>query len=139
MKAQVTVLLPLVPMLLVLTGCPQRTEIWVPPGATVRTLVFEFGKKRGVVERVALGSLVVTACKSGARPDRPVIAWFIRAHDEPLMTDHVRYGDAPSGFDVRNGAAELTTGCYDVRITGTGETRLRVDANGRITDLGPNG
>jgi hypothetical protein len=58
--------------------------------------------------------------------------WTVSADGTRSMPLRVVYGKTVDGFPTRAGPAPLTTGCYDVFLTGARPVRFDVDEHGAI-------
>ena len=127
----------LVALLPAAAACPQRTAVWIAPGATRADLTFVLGRERGQEAPVALGSVVVYACADSiGGPAEARAMWYTRVPDRAREVSRVRYGGTLPGFTVPVGARPLTPGCYIAEISGTGVTRFQVRADdGAVEEL----
>jgi len=113
-----------------LTACPQDTSVWVAPGSTSDHLEFALGKEQGRQQSISIGVLRVDECAGGDAP-----LWLIEATSNAPQLSAVTYGVAPQGFRETADAAQLSPGCYQVTISGSGRARFTVD-NGRTCGWG---
>ena len=119
----------------VLAGCPQRTAVWIPSGATTNDLLLAFGEERGHPAEVAIGVVEVWRCDPSPPGDSATV-WRIRTSGIARPIRLMRYGVAPPGFTVEVRAVPIGPGCYLAQVSGTGATRFRVGQDGKVTDEG---
>ena len=122
---------------ILLTGCPQKTAVWLAPKSAANALTLRFGEERGKLQSVAVGSVQVYRCADQQSATSAEKMWAVRAIDTAKSIDHVEYGIAPVGYHVDEGPRRLEPGCYVVQISGTGRTRFRINPDNTATDDGP--
>ena len=127
----------LVSGLLALTGCPERTAIWIEPGSTASHLVFRISDVRGGDKPIQVGIFRVDRFDQVS--DRYDLYWGYGAVASPSSSMSVSYGVMPIGAEPLIGgpskAPELEEGCYLAYISGTGQTVFVVDAENRVLEL----
>lgn len=123
------------PLLVLLTACPQKTAIWVRQGSTVHHLEFMLSDRIGGSRPISLHYLEIYRCfPRGAQPRDTM--WVLDG-DGGTEARSIVYGVAPPGFTEPVRARPLGTGCYDVRTDGTGRTRFVVETNGSVRQENP--
>lgn len=118
----------------VLVACPQRTAIWIVPGASVEHLVFGVSDEVGGTNAVDFTFLRVYRCERQAL-DTAGTVWMVEpAHNRPPYPTKIVYGETPTGYQTTTGPFPLKVGCYDARIVGTGMVRFIVREDGSIVE-----
>jgi hypothetical protein len=117
-------------LLLLLTGCPQETAVWVAEGSTTDDLTLVFGRKRGR-ERTISGFVRVDRCDDANRSGYDGRALWLVSVD----TSRITYGVTGPGASEQMKAERLTPDCYFVSMSGTGSTSFVVDSTGGVTEL----
>jgi hypothetical protein len=125
-----------------LSGCPQKMQVWIEVGSTSDNLQFIFGKERGEERAIALGTLQVHKCNDtevslGQVGARERAVWWIHAPGKAPIISRLKYGETPAGFQTVAAPRSLSEGCYYVSVSGTASTTLTVDANGGIVERTP--
>lgn len=125
-------------LLLVTTGCPQQTAVWLAEEATLDRPLFSLGQTPGVSEPIHITVARVDECPvadSGELPSENVASWMVvRESGAPAITT-IQYGVVPEGFSETVQAAPLRAdGCYVLHISGTGALRFRIDGQGRLVE-----
>jgi hypothetical protein len=126
------------PLLLLLTGCPQESYIWVEPGSRATNLVFRFSDRKGGSDSAMVGSLIVERCD---RPGdwSPRLMWGAA----PVAADYtppvrVTYGVMPAGYGPLmkqpDSVPRLTPGCYFAGVSGMGQVTFDVTASGLVLE-----
>lgn len=115
-----------------LTGCPQRTAVWVRVDSTASNLVLQFGRERGIPGGAAIGVIRVYRCDGPATGDGA--SWVVGPVGGTNDVTQIRYGETPPGFSSDQGPLPLTPGCYKVDVSGTGKTAFVVDSSGKVIE-----
>lgn len=124
----------LLPLSAVLLGCPQHTGVRVLDGSTASDLRFQVWD-RSNAERPLLTPIGVV--RPGGPDEMEERLWGIVPGDRAVDPVPVfRFGEVPPGFvaylDAPATADVLPTGCYEVRITGTGRSYFEVLDDGSV-------
>jgi hypothetical protein len=117
-------------LLLLLTGCPQETAVWIAEGSTAADLTLVFGRKRHRERRIS-AVVRVERCDDANRGSYDGKALWLVSVD----TSHITYGVAGPGVSEEMKASPLTPDCYFVSMSGTGSTSFVVDSTGGVTEL----
>jgi hypothetical protein len=125
--------------LVVLSGCPQQTALWIEPGSTAEHLVFGISNVRGGTTAIQITVLRIDRwdVQSGGY----LLHWGYGAGGGivPDGSTRIMYGVMPGDAEPLEGApAEappLQEGCYLAYDTGTGRAVFLVDAAGRVFEL----
>ena len=119
-----------------LAGCPKESSVWIVAGSTTARLEFGVSKHRGDTQGIHFNWLVVFTCES-MRPGPVGTAWLLVPEDASSAPkpNRVIYGQPPPGWQSSAGPAILTTGCYYVRVDGTGLAKFRVHDDGSVEEL----
>ncbi len=128
-------------LVLLLLGCPQESELWLAPDATVDDVEFLLGldRARGP-EAVHITLLRVDECDAWDG-DRVLTegsaVWFINRTTEAPPVARITYGEVPPGFDEFEVASPLEIGgCYVVVGSATSTLRFHVERDGRLVTVG---
>ncbi len=78
-----------------LVACPERTAVWIEPGATANHLVFRVGARRGSSTPIEIGVLRVDRCGDDGSAATSTGFWVI---DGTGPVSQVTYAEVPSGF-----------------------------------------
>jgi hypothetical protein len=125
--------------LVVLSGCPQQTALWVEPGSTAERLVFGVSRVRGGSEPIQITLLRIDRFE--VESGEYVLHWGYGAGGGIVPEGALRivYGDMPVDAEPLMGAAleapRLVEGCYLAYDSGTGRSVFVVDAAGRVLEL----
>jgi len=123
--------------ILALTGCPQRTAIWIVPGSTRDSLVFALGDRRGHEHSFQWG-LRVDRCEDPGRGYYAGKALWSAWVDHSKIwhwPTRVTYGVAGEGIEEPAPATLLSAGCYLASTNGTGDVAFTVDSTGGVVEL----
>jgi hypothetical protein len=121
----------LISMVILLTGCPQSTAIWLKPGSTRDSLAFVISDKRGGERPIAFGVLRIEPCEASNRP-----VWLIwDSLGAWTKVREVEYGRLPEHFGEQEPAHSLEPGCYRALISGIGRLEFKVTAAGAVSEV----
>lgn len=132
---RLTVTAMLIGGVLMVSGCPQESAVWLAPGSTATHLVFMIGRDRGDEDgSTSVTTFDVTTCSD---PDRTYANryWGIERGGNDLPLHVVQYGIVPKGFGQHHPALPLTPGCYRVRLSGTGRLKFNVSRDGSVAEV----
>jgi hypothetical protein len=118
-------------------GCPEQTAVWVEDGSTATDLIFGVGRYRdGRGPPLSnLPTLVVQRCTE-PEADEDVV-WQIAIRDiEAPVPARIRYGEPPPGYYSMVGPGDLTPGCYEADILGSGRVGFAIAPDGSVTTIG---
>lgn len=118
--------------LLLVTGCPRRSAVWVVPGSTAERLEFGIGPARGDSTPIHLGGFRVYRCDGPSAGAGALWTVGVESADAPRL-NRIRYGTIPPGYEGLE-PVPLEAGCYRAAIGGTGTTRFVVYEDGNVTE-----
>ncbi len=127
-------------LVLIGTGCPMRSAIWVLPGSTNTHLEFGISDKRLGTRSIHWGVLSVWNCQTSSA-ERPHAFWTLSRIPEFENSEwptRVTYGVVPLGFTSDREPETLGPGCYEAAIVGTGVVKFVIDTSGAIHELPSN-
>jgi hypothetical protein len=116
-----------------LSGCPERSEVWLSTESTADRPVFRIATERGGTRTPSVGVFRIDPCNPS--PGIPDAMWIISRGTGARAVSKIMYGRVPPGYEENAPAAPLTPGCYRAYTSGTGQIEFETDATGSIKEL----
>jgi hypothetical protein len=120
--------------LLFLTGCPERTAVWVAPGSTAKSLHFQIANKRGGTTAVGVASFSVARCTASSDGGVESTVWALDnvGSENPML---IKYGEAPTGFRTVTPARPLRPGCYSIHLSGSQRAQFEIAVDDSVREM----
>ena len=131
----------LLPLVLLLTACPEERKLWVIPGSTRAHLVIGNADKREATRSRHWNHLTILSCADYlAVTSRIVDAhWSLTpvgdSRDRLPAPSRIRYGVVPQGYKASGPAKPLDTGCYVAQVSQP--FYFVIDSSGAVRDITP--
>jgi len=118
-----------------LAACPRKAAIWVAPGSSTDSLVFDLGPVPGEGGSIAVSRIAVFACSDSTANRLGAVMWDASTTaGRAQALDHVHYGILPPDFKSKVEPIPLKPGCYVAEIEKS--RRFTVTHSGAIIDEG---
>lgn len=91
----------LVTAAVILTGCPERTAVWLEEGQSIGDATFVLGRSSGSQASIPLRMARVDRCEDLVGPSFPPAdqaVWAVLADEDPPLLSSLRFGELPEGL-----------------------------------------
>jgi hypothetical protein len=117
-----------------LSGCPQRSEVWIAPGSSANNLVLVVAHTKGGDKPVSIGYFRIVRCELPVDVRSDSASWDLDnvGSGHPIL---FIYGKPPMGFRTISGPKALIPGCYRVVLSGNARFKFEVRPDGSVAAI----